>query len=297
MDSSICYFTGTGNSLAVARELASRLQTGLLAMKDAAGADREEIESGDCLGMVFPVYNHRIPYIVKRFTDKLRNIDGKYIFAVCTYGDSPCIALEYLSDLLLVKGGRLSCGFGLKMPYNYINPSKGFTGIFKPFVLREVPEDEQRRMFLEAEQKLGKICEAVRSKREGYMEAEHQRLEHAVDFLNLRESLQKRVWLKISGYKGKTDLPYMESIQLMDCGFYCDDRCVRCGTCVKICPIGNIKMTEEGPKWQGRCEQCFACLHWCPKSALQFGSGTAGRRRYHHPGVTLADMLTGQNPG
>lgn len=290
MSTSIYYFTGTGNSLSVARELARLLHADLLAIKDTAVMEKIELEA-DCIGIVFPVYNHRIPYIVKRFTDRLHSIDEKYIFAVCTYGDSPCIALEVLSKLLVAGGGHLSCGFGVKMPYNYVNPSKGITGIFKPFILREMPEAEKRCIFTEAGQKIDTISEAIRSKRRNYIEAEYQWLEHMVDFLNLRETLQKSVWLKIGGYKGKTDLPYLESIQLMDYGFYCDDQCVRCGTCAKICPVDNIKMTAEGPQWQHHCEQCFACLHWCPESALQFGSGTAGRRRYHHPGISLPDML------
>jgi ferredoxin len=136
------------------------------------------------------------------------------------------------------------------------------------------------------------IYHAVCAQKSGYMEVEHRRLERFVDFFNLRELLQKPVWLKISGYSGKCDLPYMESIQLMDVGFHCDGRCVRCGTCARICPAANIKMDVNGPVWMHRCEQCFACLQWCPKAAIQFGSGTAGQRRYHHPEVSLADMLS-----
>jgi len=43
--------------------------------------------------------------------------------------------------------------------------------------------------------------------------------------------------------------------------------------------------------WQHHCEKCFACLQWCPQEAIQFGSKTSGRKRYHHPDVKLADMV------
>lgn len=59
--------------------------------------------AGDSIGLVFPVYNHLIPYIVKRFVEKVDSLEGKYIFAVCT----PCIALEYLAKLICAKGGGL----------------------------------------------------------------------------------------------------------------------------------------------------------------------------------------------
>jgi ferredoxin len=291
MDAVIYYFTGTGNSLAIAMELAAGLKADLKAMKSAVGNDGRAIPNGACLGLVFPVYNHRIPYIVKRFVDGLCGSDTGYIFAVCTYGDSPCIALEFLSKLLEMKGMRLSSGFGVKLPYNYVNPSNGIAGLFKPFVLREVPDAAQQRDFSEATKKVSAIFEAVRSRAIGPIETEHQWLEHMVDFFNLRDTLQKKVWLGIGGYKGKTDLKCLESIQLMDHGFYCDDRCIRCGTCAKICPVNNIILTSDGPMWQHHCEQCFACLHWCPRSALQFGKGTVGIRRYHHPSISLSDML------
>lgn len=291
MDAVIYYFTGTGNSLAVAREIAARLKADLKAMKSAVDGDPIEIARDKCVGLIFPAYNHRIPYIVKRFVGRLRGSDAGYIFAVCTYGDSPCIALEYLARLLATNGVRLASGFSVKMPYNYVCPDKGIAGLFKPFVLREAADSEQQRVFSEAMLKVHGICEAVRSKANGPIEIEHPWIEHAVDFFDLRETLQKRIWLGIGGYKGKTNLPCLESIQLMDHGFSFDDRCNRCGICAKICPVDNIVMTEDGPLWQHHCEQCFACLQWCPMSALQFGKGTEGKRRFHHPSISISDML------
>jgi ferredoxin/flavodoxin len=296
MDTLISYFSGTGNSLAIALDLAALLHADLNAMQSVVRGDGSAMEKYDHLGLVFPVYNHRIPYIVKRFVDMLPGVDVKHIFAVCTYGDSLCISLEFLSKLLSAAGQHLACGFGVKMPYNYVRPAQGIAGLFRPFVLGEVPDVEQHRIFAAARQKVEQICEAVRSQSEGPIEAEHQKIEHIVDFMNLRETLQKSVWLKIGGFKGKTDLSCLESIQLMDHGFHCDEQCVLCGTCAKICPVGNIKMTADGPRWQHHCEQCFACLHWCQKSALQFGKGTAGRKRYLHPSISLSDMQKGGFP-
>jgi Fe-S-cluster-containing hydrogenase component 2 len=62
-------------------------------------------------------------------------------------------------------------------------------------------------------------------------------------------------------------------------------------------PVGNIGIVDDWPIWQHRCEQCFACLQWCPQEAIQFGSNTANRKRYHHPNVRLADMLRASSKG
>ena len=64
----IYYFTGTGNSLAIALELAARLGADLQAMKVVVDNDEIEIKGVDCLGLVFPVYNptfHRTLLFIK----------------------------------------------------------------------------------------------------------------------------------------------------------------------------------------------------------------------------------------
>jgi Fe-S-cluster-containing hydrogenase component 2 len=75
----------------------------------------------------------------------------------------------------------------------------------------------------------------------------------------------------------------------MDAGFFADGDCVRAVPAPHL-PRAQHRHDGGRPHWQHHCEQCFACLQWCPQSALQFRSGTAGRKRYHHPAVRLSDM-------
>jgi MinD superfamily P-loop ATPase len=76
-----------------------------------------------------------------------------------------------------------------------------------------------------------------------------------------------------------------------DKNFRVTDACNSCGTCEKVCPVGNIAITDKRPKWLHKCEQCFACLQWCPKEAIQCGKGAEGRKRYHNPYVKLSDLI------
>jgi hypothetical protein len=56
-------FSGTGNSLAVARVLARRLDAQLVSIR--AEMDRERvIASAEAIGLVFPVYHKSIPMIL-----------------------------------------------------------------------------------------------------------------------------------------------------------------------------------------------------------------------------------------
>jgi flavodoxin len=55
MTAEIYYFSGTGNSLAVAREIAKGLRGQLLSIPAAVRKGRVELK-GECIGIVFPAY-------------------------------------------------------------------------------------------------------------------------------------------------------------------------------------------------------------------------------------------------
>ena len=292
----IYYFSGTGNSLAVARDIAAK--TGGRSVSIPAVMDKERITiDADVMGVVFPVYHSSIPLILKRFVEKLENLDETYIFGVCTYGGSPGLAIEHLGELIQLRGGRLAAGFGVHMPYNYVTPSFVLKDFFRSYTLREIPIEKQQALLADAREKTERIAAFVSAGKSGTFETSSDVLTRLADTLHLHETLGKAAWLKIAGVRERTELSFLESRQLMDRAFHADEKCNGCGICARVCPVGDIRMVERAgephrrPVWQHRCEQCFACLQWCPQEAIQFGSNTAGQKRYHHPDVKLADML------
>ena len=286
----IYYFSGTGNSLAVARGIAEG--TGATLVSIPSVIDRQRIPvAADAMGMVFPVYHKSIPLILKRFVEKLEGLDGKYIFAIYTCGDTSGMAPEHLDRLLKSRGGELDAGFSVQLPYNYITPRPVLRDFFGSFTLREIPAETQEALLAAAPEKIERIAAAVRARQSGAFETSADLLTRLADRFHLEESLAKWSWLKIAGVDEATNLSFIESRQLMDQAFQVDEQCNECSVCARICPVHNIEMVDGRPVWQQRCEQCFACLHWCPQEAIQFRDNTAGQRRYHHPDVTLADML------
>jgi ferredoxin len=177
------------------------------------------------------------------------------------------------------------------MPYNYLTPSPVVRGFFRSFKLRQVPPEEQEALLARARTEVERIAGLVSARRTGMFVQKVDPLTRLADQLDLPEVLAKPIWLRIAGVEEPTKLSFIESRQLMDRALRADEDCNGCGICSRICPVNNIEMIGERPVWQHRCEQCFACLHWCPLEAVQFGSATAGGRRYHHPRVTLAEML------
>jgi Pyruvate/2-oxoacid:ferredoxin oxidoreductase delta subunit len=285
----IYYFTGTGNSLAVARDLAGKLEGRLISIP--AVIDRDRISPGDApLGIVLPVYHGGLPLIAHRFVKKLAQLGHRYIFAVCTYGDSPGLAMTYLADMIKQQGGELAAGFAVHMPYNYLTPVVFANELRLAFTLRYIKPKKQQALFDNWQQRLVSIAEFIATRQSGCYETSDERLNRLIDRMHWKDTLGKKVWLKLARCPADYRLSFLESRQRMDFAFHSDEYCSGCRVCARVCPVGNIEIAGGRPNWLGRCEQCFACLQWCPQEAIQFGDKTQGQKRYHHPSVKLADM-------
>ena len=248
MSTTIYYFTGTGNCLKVARDLAKELgDTKIVSIPRVIDLDLDL--SADSIGIVFPVYMFGMPLIVSRFIQKLElsKIKDKYVFVVATFAGTSGSALYQAEKEINSRGLRLSLGSGIKMPGNYTPLAEA------------LPEDKQNQMFDIETRKVSRIAGLIRNKNISPIEKGNAVFNGFISSLVFN-------WLK-------------PKIFYMDKEFWVDDKCNGCGTCVKVCPVNNIKLISDKPAWMHKCEQCFACLQWCPKEAIQCGKNTAKRKR------------------
>ncbi len=259
MKATIYYFTGTGNSLKIARDLSAELdQAEVIAIADAVKGDEVRTDS-EVIGIVYPVYMFGEPPIISDFIQKLAAKSDVYVFLVANYAGYAGGAFTQTERELKAQGIRLSAGFGIVMPGNY-TPFYG-----------AISEEKQKKIFEKAAIKIKKIASLVKVKMEWPIERPSFLMDKIGDLLY---GMMKS---RIGG---------------MDKEFWASEGCTSCALCEKICPVDNIMMAEGGrPKWMGHCQQCLACLQWCPKEAAQLGKMTPGRKRYHHPDVTLGDIV------
>lgn len=257
----IYYFSGTGNSLAVAKDLGEKLNAKLLSVSSIM--DNEGIlRDADVIGLVFPIYDFKPPKIIVDFINKLANLDAKYVFAVCTYGIAPYNSLKYLDKIIKSCGGTLSLGFAVEMPHNGIGSGK----------LHKI---EHYRMFVNWKKRLEGICENIKNRKKGEIESSNLL---KIKCIRMIPTLLKFIIYIL--FKG------IKSLELTT-----NENCNGCGICARICPIKNIEIQEKKPKWAEHCASCFACLHWCPEEAISLGGKDMNIEIYHHPDIRITDMM------
>ena len=85
----IFYFSGTGNSLWVARQLQESLQEPLYKLVDVLSSDQVyALGEEERLGFVFPVYSWGPPEVVLEMISRLRlSREPSFLYFVCTCGD------------------------------------------------------------------------------------------------------------------------------------------------------------------------------------------------------------------
>ncbi|MFX1356831.1 MAG: EFR1 family ferrodoxin [Promethearchaeota archaeon] len=258
MKTTIFYFTGTGNSLKVAIDLCNLLDNCVLNPmvkeweKDVINVITENV------GFVFPMHYWGLPRVVYDFINKLSLNKVKYLFAVITRAsDVDGIALVQIEELLNKNAKHLNAAYFVEMPANFILGEDIYS------------KEEQERVFKEEEKEIGKIANDVMTRK---------------TFIEIDPTKKKRSF-------EKTNKGFRDNVFESDKFFYADETCNSCGICEKICPLNNIKILEGKPQWQHRCVQCLACIHYCPEGSIQYGDKTIERGRYHHPKITIKDMI------
>lgn len=257
MSTKVFWFSGTGNSLHAAKRIAEGL--GDAELVPVAGSVGCVDALPERLGLVFPVYAWGPPAILADFIDGLPKGSPEYVFAVATCGASAGSTMSITRRMLKKRGIALDAGLTVKMVENY-PPMGGAPG----------PEKAGKRLE-EAEEEIDTVVEELKEGFRGTRGGSNPFF---------------RVLGRIVYPLFRRNVPRMAE------KFYGDESCTSCGVCVRVCPVSNIEIGGDGrPVWGDHCQQCYACFHWCPEKAVQYGKKTADQNRYHHPGVSLEEML------
>ena len=264
MKTTLYYFSGTGNSLYIAKSLADQLGESELVPLAKTNQQSDIIARTETVGFVFPLYFWGLPEIVVNFVKKINLEKASYIFAVLTHAGGPGYTVNHLEKLLKAKSKTLNVGVHITMPGNYIIPSY--------YKYTYADQEKRKILFEKASKKIDNIAQVIKEK---------------------RDMLKKNGFVTnlIIRLGNKLFYVFLGDVHLRDKKYHADDKCNACGICEKLCPVNNIVLSEGKPRWRHNCQQCMACIQLCPQGAVQYGEQTADKPRYHHPDISLKDIM------
>ena len=284
----IFYFSGTGNTKWAASKLAAATREDLISIAPYMRADDSShnlaepfiLKENERLGFVFPVHGWRVPKLVREFISKMKiqrepsdaSAENKakaddclknrpFAYCVCTAGDSIGLTIENLNKVISQNPSlqalgitEVSSSYSLIMPESYIG---------LPFMDVD-PKEREIRKKENAAQELAVVCEEIFDRKEG---------------------ISRLVKGPIPWFFTKVVGGFFENVLITDKRFHVEkDRCVKCGICANVCPVGDIKGGHgEYPVWLHHkdCLTCFTCYHHCPHHAIEFGNQTQKKGQYY----------------
>lgn len=301
----IFYFSGTGNTKWAASKLASATHEDLISITPYMRADDSShtlaepfiLKENERLGFVFPVHGWRVPKLVREFIGRMKvqraepdatrsqtlsDISGNsasadasgisasagnsagslpFAFCVCTAGDSIGLTIENLNQTISQNPSLQALGITeVKSSYSLIMP-ESYVGL--PFMDVDPKEKEIWKKSKSA-QELAVICEEIFDRKEG---------------------VSQLVKGPIPWFFTKVVGGFFENVLITDKRFHVEkDKCVKCGICANVCPVGDIKGGHgEYPEWLHHkdCLTCFTCYHHCPHHAIEFGKQTQKKGQYY----------------
>ena len=284
----IFYFSGTGNTKWAASKLAAATREDLISIAPYMRADESShnlaepfiLKENERLGFVFPVHGWRVPKLVREFISKMKILrdssdataknkakaddslkNRPFAYCVCTAGDSIGLTIENLNKVISQNPSlqalgitEVSSSYSLIMPESYIG---------LPFMDVD-PKEREIRKKENAAQELAVVCEEIFDRKEG---------------------INRLVKGPIPWFFTKVVGGFFENVLITDKRFHVEkDRCVKCGICANVCPVGDIKGGHgEYPVWLHHkdCLTCFTCYHHCPHHAIEFGNQTQKKGQYY----------------
>lgn len=240
----LIYFSATGNSRWVARQLAAQTGDELCNLTDVLRSGRRFVlpAGTERVGVVFPVHSWYVPAPVLSFLSTLVVPPAAYRYAVCTCGDDVGKGLSRLA-----RRYPLDAAWSVQMPNTYVP----MFDLDAPALARQKVDSAVARV--------ARIARAVQ-RRECVWDV------HEGGF----------AWLKTY-----VVYPLFKHFCIGIRAFRADDGCISCGLCEKHCPVSAVHLSEGRPVWNSSCIHCMACLHGCPTNAISYGKGTKDKGQYH----------------
>jgi Pyruvate/2-oxoacid:ferredoxin oxidoreductase delta subunit len=253
-------FTGTGNSLRMARRMADAAERNGVPARVSFLTDRPArnatVDPATLVGLFTPTHGFTAPWRVIYFAARMPRGRGAHAFIVATRAGTKIgrvflpgmegTAGYLVAAILALKGYRVRGVTGIDMPSNWTALHPGFS-------------EASARAIIE---RAGPVAD-------GFIDA----------IIAGRRRFKGLVCLALGILLAPISAGYLLYGRFMLSKlFFADNRCNSCGICARDCPNHAIWMLGKRrprPFWTFACESCMRCMGYCPKEAVQAGHSWA----------------------
>ena len=245
----VLYFSATGNTEYIARELARRLGDECVNLLERIKRnDHAVLHSGKPFVICAPVYVCEMPRFLAKYLREQEFSGSKDVYFVFTSGGYCGISGPLAKSLMRKKGMNYLGHAEFKMPRNYV--------VNDAYPMLTPAEAEAR--IVDAHGMIAPVAADI-------LAGKRLKARHVFLFELLITLPFNPVWSK---YK------------LVAKDFYATDKCVGCGKCARLCPLNNIVIEAGKPVWGDRCSHCMACIGNCPTRGIEYGEITRDKEPY-----------------
>lgn len=248
----VFYFSGTGNSKFIAEQFAEKMGAECHSIEEKIDF-KKLFDTVDTVAVVYPIYGSCVPRIMREFAERyLDELKEKKLIIFCTQMLFSGDGARAFARLIPNCEKQILYAEHFKMPNNICNYP-----LF-PMTKKELETKPER-----AVKRLDEICNDIKN-----------------------GVIKKRGWNLFSALLGKTqNVAYPKIEENARHSFHADDTCIKCGLCVKICPMNNLEIVNGQVIQKDNCTVCYRCVNACPKQAATVYIKTKPKRQYKGFGV------------
>lgn len=237
------YFSGTGNTEYVVEKIVEKIKNSTIKciiknIENFKNEDLEKISNFDTILFAYPIYGSMAPIIFRNFVEKNKeHFRGKKAIVVITQylfsGDGGA----YLARKLKKNGMDVIAIEHFNMPNNLsdVNIFKVKNGVDNKNKIEKTNKKIEKFSINIINNNYKKIGDNIFSL-----------------FLGL---LQR-------GLFSKAEPKLMKSIKIDN------NLCIKCGLCIKKCPVNNLYEENDIMKHNNNCTFCYRCINLCPEKAI-----------------------------
>jgi ferredoxin/flavodoxin len=243
------YMSGTGNTKYCVERLIRDLDPDAVLTAVESDQTPEMIRRADLVVLGYPTQFSNAPLMVRDFIRQHPALwDRKHVICLTTMGAFSGDGTGCAARVLKKYGAVVDGGLQVRMPDSVCDKK----------ALKKSRE-ENHAIVVKAGRKIDEAAEQIRA---GKYPREGLGL-----FSHIIGLFGQRLW-----FYGKTS-HYSSGLKIDP------EKCVRCGTCARVCPMGNIEMQaapssdpDEKPPARAvpgkKCAMCYRCISLCPTQAI-----------------------------